>query len=411
MFMLAYCARPEDWVPHMSAIPLAKITGMLLILAFLFSLGQVRGRFPKELLYLALLSVQLFLTVPFSPVWRGGAFWASVDFVKFVIVVFIIVWVLNTMARLRQIIYLQTLCVTIATAVSVWKGQLVVGRLMGVLHGNYDNANDLALQIVICLPFCAVFLIRTRSPIRKLAWSFVILFLAYAVLLTGSRGGLLAAMVMFAALIWEFAIKGRHRFLLIIAMIGLVFVGLKGGTVLRRFGALGQGDEDPTAYASARARGELLRKSLEVTAHYPIFGIGPGNFPVVSGNWHVTHNSYTEMSSEGGLPALILYLMILWRAFVNVQSVKKYRKGMPEHRLWAKALYASLLAFLIGSFFASDAYQGFTYFLVAYTSALLLIARRERAVSAVESAAIDYSSPDEGTQEQGSGSEPAWSSS
>jgi O-antigen ligase len=235
--------------------------------------------------------------------------------------------------------------------------------------------------------------------------------LVYAVLLTGSRGGLLAATVMFAALIWEFAIKGRHRFLLIIAMIGLVFVGLKGGTVLRRFGALGKGDEDPTAYASAQARGELLRKSLEVTARYPIFGIGPKNFPVVSGNWHVTHNSYTEMSSEGGLPALILYLMILWRAFVNVQSVKRYRKAMPEHRLWAKALYASLLAFLIGSFFASDAYQGFTYFLVAYTSALLLIARRERVVLATESAAIDNSSPDEGAQEQGSGSEPAWSSS
>ena len=48
MFMLVYCARPEDWVPHLSAIPLAKITGTLMILAFLFSLGQVRGHFRRN---------------------------------------------------------------------------------------------------------------------------------------------------------------------------------------------------------------------------------------------------------------------------------------------------------------------------------------------------------------------------
>ena len=38
-FYLVYCARPEDWVPGLSYLPLAKITGVIAVLALLLSLG------------------------------------------------------------------------------------------------------------------------------------------------------------------------------------------------------------------------------------------------------------------------------------------------------------------------------------------------------------------------------------
>jgi hypothetical protein len=411
LFMLVYCARPEDWIPLIGRVPLAKITGMLLILAFLFSLGEVRAHFPKELLYLALLVVQLFLSVPFSPVWKGGAFLASLDFVKVAFVVFIIVWVLNTLPRLRHIIFLQTTCVAIVSAITIWKGHTNGGRLEGVLNGNYSNANDLATQIVICVPFCIAFLLRARNPFAKLAWSSAILLLSYAVILTGSRAGFFAWALAMAVCIWEFGVRGRHRFLLIFGVLGLVLLAVFGGQTLQRTRALSNEKEDATAYASAQARKELLWMSLKVTARYPLFGIGTGNFPVISGDWHVTHNSYTQVSSEAGLPALFLYLLILWQALSNVRKVKRYRIVGSEPMLWAKALHASFLAFLLASFFASVAFEYFPYILVAYTSALLLIARQERAVLISASAANDNSTPDEETHEQGSGSEPAWSSS
>jgi hypothetical protein len=43
--------------------------------------------------------------------------------------------------------------------------------------------------------------------------------------------------------------------------------------------------------------------------------------------------------------------------------------------LLVQALQASLSGFVVGSLFASDAYQFFPYFLVAYTRAFLWIAR------------------------------------
>jgi O-antigen ligase len=402
MFMLVYCARPEDWVPHISAIPLAKITGTLMILAFLFSLDQLRGQTPRELLYLALLSVQLFLSVPFSPVWRGGAFWASLDFVKVVLVIFIMVWVLNTIPKLRRIIYLQTVCVIIVSVITIVKGQTFQGRLTGVLSGNYGNANDLACQIVICVPFCIVFLLLTRNPVAKLAWGSAILLLSYSVLRTGSRAGFFAWALAMAVCIWEFGIRGRYRFLLIFGILGLLMLGFFGGQSVQRIRAISNEQQDATAYASAQARRELLWKSLKITARYPIFGIGAGNFPVLSGDWHVTHNTYTQLSAEAGLPALFLYLMIVGRALSNLRTVKRYRLTRSEHLLWAKALLASLLGFLFASFFASAAFQYFPYILVAYTSGLLLIARQERAVVTTASATIDDSIPVEETYEQGS---------
>jgi putative inorganic carbon (HCO3(-)) transporter len=408
LFMLVYYARPEDWIPGASVIPLAKTTGVLSILAFLLSLGQVRGRMPKEVVYLLLLLLQFALAVLFSPVWRGGAFRNTLNFAKVVPVVFVSVWVLNTMPRWRRLIFLQTACVAIIAAVAIWKGRSTHGRLVGVLNGNYDNPNDLACQIAICLPFCLGFLLATRSPIRKLSWAFVILLMSYALLLTGSRGGFLAFLVMFGACIWEFAIKGRHRFLLIFAVAGILCLGLFSGTVMKRFGAISNEKEDPAAFASAQTRKEGLWRALETTVRYPLFGVGAGNFQILSGSWHSAHNTFLEMSADGGLPALILYLMILWRAFGNVRTVKRYEGGESEHRLWAKALHASLLAFLAASFFASEAYQYFTYFLVANTSVLLLITQKKQAALKRRSATADSSAPDEGEYEQQSESEPAW---
>ena len=230
-------------------------------------------------------------------------------------------------------------------------------------------------------------------------------------ILTGSRAGFFAWALAMAVCLWEFGVRGRYRFLLIFGVLGLFLLAVFGGQTLQRTRALSNEQEDATAYASAQARKELFWKSLEVTGRYPLFGIGTGNFPVISGDWHVTHNSYMQASSEAGLPALFLYLLILWQALSNLRKVKRYRILRSEHVLWAKSLHASFLAFLFASFFASAAFEYFPYILVAYTSALLLIARQERAALVSASAAIDNSSPDEETHERGSGSEPAWSSS
>ena len=35
LFMVVYFARPEDWIPALAAVPLAKIAGILILLALI----------------------------------------------------------------------------------------------------------------------------------------------------------------------------------------------------------------------------------------------------------------------------------------------------------------------------------------------------------------------------------------
>jgi O-antigen ligase len=382
-FFVVYCARPEDWIPWLYVIPLAKITGVFAVAAFALSLGQAR-RLPREVLYLFLIFVQLCLAAAFSPVWRGGAFNSVLEFSKVVVIVPVVALAVTTLPRLRWLIFTQTASVLAVATVSLVKGQLRGERLAGVLGGIYGNANDLALAIVLTIPFCFAFMLKTCSGFRKAAWFLAATVMIYALFLTGSRGGLLALVVTVGVILKEFAVKAGRRHLVVLA--GLVVFAvmlLAGGGLKKRFDAMSRGSvksaEDIEAYGSAVTRRGLLWRSLVVTAQNPLFGVGPGNFAVLSGDWHVAHNSFTELSAEGGLPALILFILFFRRAFYNLRNAELLAPGPSEQVLLAGALRASLVGFAVGAFFASVEYHFFPYFLVAYTTAFHAIATKNAA--------------------------------
>jgi O-antigen ligase len=144
--------------------------------------------------------------------------------------------------------------------------------------------------------------------------------------------------------------------LVLAAVVGVIFWQFSGGMVEERLiGTFDQHENVASAYASSQLRQDLFWRSIDVTKAHPLFGVGPGNFQIISGSWHVSHNSFTQMSSEGGIPALILYVLILWCSFKNVRSARRLTRGQGELGLLSRAI------------FASDAYQFFPYFIVAFT--------------------------------------------
>src|SRR2546426_6256473 len=73
LFFAVYCARPEDWIPGLHVIPLAKITGMCAAIGFVLSMRRSRRglqKLPKEAHYLFVMILLLFLSAIFSPVWK-----------------------------------------------------------------------------------------------------------------------------------------------------------------------------------------------------------------------------------------------------------------------------------------------------------------------------------------------------
>lgn len=378
LFMVVYCARPEDWIPGLAALHLAKVAGILAFIAFLLSIEQVRGGLlglPKEMFYMVLLLVQLGVSAFLSPVWRGGAVQRATDFAKPVLITLVIAMVVNSIPRLRRLLFVETASVAMVVLATLIKGRASGGRLTGILNGMYQNPNDFAFAIALALPFALAFLLQTRGVIRKFFWVSVMVIMAYAVVLTASRSGLLALVMAAGVSLWEFGIKGRRHYLLVGAAVVLAAVLIFAGGLLKaRFqGTFDVQDNTLSSYGSAEQRRALLKRSIVVTAEHPLFGVGVGNFQIVSGVWRVTHNAYTEMSSEGGIPAFILFLLILWRGFANVRGAKRQAQDDTEVMLFAGALEASLAGFIVGAFFESVAYLFFPYIMVACTTAMLSI--------------------------------------
>jgi putative inorganic carbon (hco3(-)) transporter len=377
LFMVIYCGRPEDWIPGLSDVPLAKIAGIVSLLALVFSLGQIRNRFPREVTYLVLLIGQLFLASLLSPVWRGGAFLKTVDFAKVLLVVVVITVAVNTTRRLRLLVFVQAASVALIAVVTVVKGRALGERLDGMLGGNYSNPNDLALAIVISLPLCLGLLFLTRNRLWKAAWAITMLVMVYGVILTGSRGGFIALTITAIVCLWHFAIRGHRRyFLVLVPLVGAILWLSSGDTLSNRLNeTLDSKDPNSVAYASSQERQQLFWRSVDITEEHPLLGVGPGNFEVISGSWRETHNTFTQLSSEGGLPALILYVLILWHGFRNLRTTKRLVSRRSESSLLAGVLQASLVGYVVGSVFASVGLQFFPYLLVAYTTALALIAK------------------------------------
>ena len=70
-FYLVYCARPEDWIPGLTYIPLAKISGIFALLGLLTSAGRSKRGFrdlPREAFYLLGIICVLFASALLSTI-------------------------------------------------------------------------------------------------------------------------------------------------------------------------------------------------------------------------------------------------------------------------------------------------------------------------------------------------------
>jgi hypothetical protein len=373
IFSFLYFARPEDFVPGLGMIPVEKILGGIAFLALFFGIRSRSSfsKWPRELKLLAAMFGWQVLCIPFAS-YISGAFAVVMEkCVKALIVALLVGLVVDSIGQLRRLIFIQASSVAFMTFVSVliYKG----GRMGGVLGGVFDNPNDLAMNIALNFPLCLMFLMLAKNPIVKFVWFAGLLVMARGLMLTYSRSGFLALGVALIFSLWEFGIRNKRYYLLAAAALcglALLIVGPQsyGARIKSIF------SNDVQVYGDAKeARMELLVKSLETTARRPLFGVGPGQFAAYTGLWHVTHNTYTELSSECGIPVLILFLLVMRECFRNLVRIRKtavYAED-PDVRMYTSALWAGFASYLAGAAFASTAYQLFPYFMVGYTTALL----------------------------------------
>ena len=383
-FSWLYYYRPEDFIPGLSHIPMAKITGLLGLFALLIGMASGTNKMPAAIKFLWLLVLQMFLCVPFA-IWKGGAFSAvSEKFSKTVVVAMLISMAVVSVRELRKLLWIQVSAVNLVVFFSILLRHTRNGRLEGIQKSILENPNDLAINIAVSFPLGLAFLLQARG-IKKVIWAIGLAFMALGIVLTYSRSGLLAFILSLGVCVWEYGIKGKRRYIVwttAILLFGGLGIALSSSHYRARVESILAGNiEGSGDKGSLDARKALLKKSIMVAVTHPLFGVGPGCFQVLDKGWMVAHNTYTELAAEAGFPAIILFLLAIGAALKNVAFVKgsaKYYED-PEVKLFTQALGAGLVAYVMAAAFASTEYNLYTYFLIGYTCAMVRIVGPTRA--------------------------------
>ena len=381
-FFVVYCARPEDWIPGLKYLPLAKLTAIPAMWGLFTTLGKTKRTFkdlPKEAKLLLTMIGLLYVGAFLSPVWRGGALTRTTDFSKIYIAWVMVFLLVTTFDRLRRIIFIQVFSVMLVCAAAIIKGH-GTHRLEGVLGGIYSNPNDLAFAIVLSLPFALAFMITARNSFIKVLWLSGMLVMAVAIFMTASRAGFIDLIISGGVTLYYFAIKGKRPYLIVATgLVGIVVMTAAGGRLYDRFAALsGDSTTDQSAYGSYEDRKYLMVRALDAIEHYPILGLGVRNFSTYSLIWHDVHMTYLQICAEGGIAVLILYLMFFYRGFKNLKTLRQTKNLDPDIVLFIGALQSSLVGFVVGACFAPEGYQFFPYFAVAFTATLLQIVKEQQ---------------------------------
>lgn len=353
-------------------IPLFIGLALYAMAALAGSVQRALATTPGKLL-IALTVLMLFAAV--FGAWRGGGIrLLTQQWFKAFPFYFVVIGLCLTTNQVFR--FMRTICValTLMSLVALWRGENVLGRLI-IDNSRFADPNDLALVCLIGIPFCCFLVARRENKLQRVAGLLMILPLLYATARTGSRG---AALGMAGGLLYVFL--KASPFLKITMAVGLVMVGATAAVVLppevylRYVGATADAPNSPgelaAAESSATARLFLLKESIAITLVNPVFGVGAGNFPVVEndrakasgltrGSWHVTHNMYTQVSSENGIPAALLFIAVLGLGVRATKRTLNVAKFHPDAESVSKAAFwlrVALLVFSISGFFLSVAY-------------------------------------------------------
>lgn len=384
LFSIVLYFRPYELVPALSSYTsMAFFIGIVTLAIFfptqLLIEGNLTAR-PREINLILLLTLAAFLSMPLatSP---GESYDEFTDvLLKAIIIFIVIVNVIRTEFRFKMLIWLAfavTIYLSFYAVSDYANGIFREGsahyndqRIGGAIRGLFGNSNDLALHIVTMIPLAVGFAFAGKSLIRRVVFIGMSVLFCAGVIVTFSRGGFLGLVAVLFVLVRKLGRRNKMLSGVILVAVILGILAVAPGAYSSRLSSIFNAAADTTG--SRSQRNEILKRSILVTLRYPLFGVGLGNFHHKSVQELVTHNAYTQVSSEMGIPAMIVYIMFMVYPLRKLRKIEAETEGRPEKRkfyAWSIGIQTAIIGYMVASFFASVAYQWYIYYLVAYAVA------------------------------------------
>ncbi len=383
------------------ALSFTKLLGLLLLISWLAVMAaqrQVRldAAVVRPLVYLV---GGLLGWVLLSATWADDPGESLVVFSRYALNAMLFVIVLTSVQKRSTASWLVGAFVAGTTVAAIY-AIATPGRFASE-YGRIESAaldpNELAAVLVPASMLCLFVALGLRkAPVIRILAGAVGVLCGATILLTVSRGGLIALAV---ALVTAIVVGGRWRIPLallavtIASSVFIYFAGFASPQVVAHLEATTQGDARLN-----EGRVTIWGVAWRMAEDHPVRGVGAGNFSansiayvlqpgmaprsdLIVNNPSVVHNTYLETMAELGLIGAGLYVALIgFCVGALFKAARTFaRLGDLTMELLSRGLIAALVGVLVSDFFISDQFSKALWLLLALGPAMLLIARRQRA--------------------------------
>jgi O-antigen ligase len=251
------------------------------------------------------------------------------------------------------------------------------------------NPNDFAAHLVFMLPLFFIPFVLKMSHFMKLIGIGAALGALQVIVATGSRGALVAVIAQIGLVTWRG--KWSTKFSIVVGacvMAAILTVSAPEASLNRLATLFGASNESSgEATASSESRRYFLEQSIRFTFAHPLTGVGPGQFitalGVEEGSWKAAHNSYTQVSSEVGLPGFLLFMLAFYGSLRVIFTSGRRGAAFGKLSGLASCLAATALGFGVAAFFLSLGYMQYFPLLTCLAVYLREAFRREEQAAAL----------------------------
>jgi len=356
----------------------------------------------------------LFLTcwfaagVPFA-YWRGGSAGQVREWLRTLAIWAFLVGLTVTYRGCKLLLNTVVLAAGTAALMALTGGGAQIEGRLSLEQGQLGNPNYFALELLVALPFAWRLFSGDGQPgmFRRLfagGWGGLMLLSLFK---SGSRAGLYALGVMVLLVLLRVSLIQKIQIALAASILLLSMFAVLPSYLRERYFTFssteGMQYENVTdarvassAAGSTLQRQHVLRQSISITLARPVFGVGLGNFaPYVNQinrdegrpkePYLGTHNSYMQIASEAGIPALLTWLGIMamsWRSLTRLIRATRH-DSRPQVREICRTAHAaqvclgSLCAFLA---FIHMAYDILPHMVIGLALAVAYTGERELAL-------------------------------
>lgn len=311
----------------------------------------------------------------------------------------LMVTMIRTLGDVRFLIgsYLMGMAVLLWMCYFVFDMQRI-GDTWRMFSPNMYDSNDLGTFFALGLPL-GLLMAQTSGRWGRILGMTILVATPGTVAMTGSRGGFLGLAAVIVGLFFMFPrVTATRRIGLVVVITAVVAVAAPQGYWAQMSTIFDP--EDDYNLTSDSGRLAIWGRSLGYMAQRPVLGVGPANFmraewtlsaqasPAFSGQAMVVkaaHNTFVEVGTELGLPALMLWLSVIFGGTIGLVRLRRrmpvsWMEESAERRflyLACSYLPVSFFGWAVCAFFVSHAYILGFYILTALLGSILIFAHKE----------------------------------